>query len=155
MTKNNLAVHLKWLKTQGKPSYPQIAQSSSPRRENHEPQQPTPPIDESAILDDIPEDVENETDEEMARLLYAPQSARKPRLLSRPDTLPANTPSTSKKRSEHKQSSVVRGMETNTPTFDSVANPTDMKRLLSRFFPRTTGFIPQGRSSKVYPVTTG
>ncbi|KAJ5367820.1 hypothetical protein N7541_001761 [Penicillium brevicompactum] len=108
MTKNNLAVHLKWLKTQGKPSYPQIAQSSSPRRENHEPQQPTPPIDESAILDDIPEDVENETDEEMARLLYAPQSARKPRLLSRPDTLPANTPSTSKKRSEHKQSSVVR-----------------------------------------------
>ncbi|CAG8191338.1 unnamed protein product [Penicillium salamii] len=107
MTKNNLAVHLKWLKTQGKPSYPQLGQSSA-RRDSHGPQHPTPPIDQIATLDDIPEDVENETDEEMARLLFAPQSASKPRMLSRPDVVPANTPSTTKKCSESKQSSVIR-----------------------------------------------
>ncbi|CAG8920021.1 unnamed protein product [Penicillium salamii] len=108
MTKNNLAVHLKWLKTQGRPSYPQLGQSSA-RRDSHGPQHPTPPIDQIATLDDIPEDVENETDEEMARLLFAPQSASKPRMLSRPDVVPANTPSTTKKRSESKQPSVIRG----------------------------------------------
>lgn len=109
MTKNNLATHLKWLKTQGKPSYPKLAQSVLPQRDNHVPQQPTPPTDEFPALDDIPEDVENETDEEMARLLFAPQSASKPRMLSRPDTLPSSSPSTSKKHTETKQSSTARG----------------------------------------------
>ncbi|CAG7972291.1 unnamed protein product [Penicillium olsonii] len=105
MTKNNLAVHLKWLKTQGKPTYPQLAQSS-PRRDNHAPQHP--PVEPVSTLHDIPEDVENETDEEMARLLFAPQSASKPRMLSRPDVVPAGTPSTLRKQSASTQSSVIR-----------------------------------------------
>jgi bloom syndrome protein len=141
MTKNNLAVHLKWLKTQGKPSYPQLAQINPPEHDNHVPQQLTPPTDEFAALDDILEDAENETDEAMARLLFAPESASKPRMLSRPDTIPTSTPSTSKKRAEPKQPSVIRGkwsMETN---FLVIATKTT--RVLIRFFPRTAFIITQ------------
>jgi bloom syndrome protein len=138
MTKNNLAVHLKWLKTQGKPSYPQLAQISPP-----EPQRPTSPADEFAALDDILEDAENETDEAMARLLLAPQSASKPRMLSRPDTGPASTPSTSNKRAEPKRSSVIRGRWSTRTNFLVIA--TNTARVLPRFFPRAAIFVTQGR----------
>jgi hypothetical protein len=132
MTKNNLAVHLKWLKTQGKPLYPQLVQTSPHGPNNNVPQQLTPPTDEFAALDDILEDVENETDEAMARLLFAPQSASKPRMLSRPDTLPASTPSISKKRAEPKQSSVIRGRwSDNTRIIESTANTTRVYQILS------------------------
>ncbi|KAJ5506632.1 hypothetical protein N7453_005589 [Penicillium expansum] len=106
MTKNNLATHLKWLITQGKPLYPPLAQTSLPGRNNHASHLSISPTDEFAALDDILEDVENETDGSMARLL--PQSASKPRMLSRHDTVPASTPSTTKKRASPKQSSIVR-----------------------------------------------
>jgi bloom syndrome protein len=107
MTKNNLGAHLKWLLTQGKPLCPPLAQTSLPERDNRAPVQPIPPADEFAALDDILEDVEDETDEAMARLL--PQSASKPRMLSRHDTLHTSTPLTAKKRASPKQSSVARG----------------------------------------------
>ncbi|KAJ6128966.1 hypothetical protein N7471_010183 [Penicillium samsonianum] len=106
MTKNNLATHLKWLITQGKPLQPPLAQTSLPERNNHVSQQSIPPTDEFPALDDILEDVENETDGSMARLL--PQSASKPRMLSRHDTVPTSTPSTTKKRASPKQSSITR-----------------------------------------------
>ena len=141
MTKNNLAAHLKWLKTQGKPSYPQLTQTSPPEHGNHVPQQPTPPTDEFAALDDILEDVENETDEAMARLLFAPQSASKPRMLSRPNTVPTSTPSTSKKRTEPKQSSVIRG--TWSRQTNILENATNTICVLTRFFPRSTIIITQ------------
>ncbi|KAJ5959606.1 uncharacterized protein N7479_006756 [Penicillium vulpinum] len=106
MTKNNLATHLKWLITQGTPLRPPLAQKSLPERNNHASRQAISPADEFAALDDILEDVENETDESMARLL--PQSASKPRMLSRHDAVPTNTPSTTKKRASPKQSSIAR-----------------------------------------------
>lgn len=108
MTKNNLAIHLKWLITQGKPIHPPLAQTNLPERNNRVSPPPISPADEFAALDDILEDVENETDGSMARLL--PQSASKPRMLSRHDTVPISTPSTTKKRASPKQSSIVRGM---------------------------------------------
>ncbi|OQE47421.1 hypothetical protein PENCOP_c001G08890 [Penicillium coprophilum] len=106
MTKNNLAVHLKWLITQGKPLCHPLAQNSLPEHNNHVSQQAIPPADEFATLDDILEDVEDETDVSMARLL--PQSASKPRMLSRHDAVPTSTPCTTKKRASPKQSSIVR-----------------------------------------------
>ncbi|KAJ5773246.1 hypothetical protein N7457_008142 [Penicillium paradoxum] len=106
MTKNNLATHLKWLLTQGKPPCAPLAQPGLPGRDNRVLPQPPSPANEFAALDDILEDVENETDEAMARLL--PQSARKPRMLSRNDTVPTNAPSPSKRRTSPKQSSIAR-----------------------------------------------
>ncbi|KAJ5835647.1 hypothetical protein N7447_001673 [Penicillium robsamsonii] len=106
MTKNNLATHLKWLITQGKPLHLPLAQSSLPERNNHASQQAISPTDEFATLDDILEDVEDETYLSMARLL--PQSASKPRMLSRHDAVLTSTPSTTKKRASPKQSSKAR-----------------------------------------------
>ncbi|CAG8892584.1 unnamed protein product [Penicillium egyptiacum] len=106
MTKNNLATHLKWLITQGNPLHPTLAQTSLSERNNHVSQQSICPTDEFAALDDILEDVENETDVSMARLL--PQSASKPRMLSRHDTIPTSTPATTKKRASPQQSSIAR-----------------------------------------------
>jgi bloom syndrome protein len=99
MTKNNLAVHLKWLLKQAPPTCPALV--SLPER--NQALQSALPADESTTLHDISEHVEDDADEEMARLLFAPQSASKPRMLSRPDTTSANTPST-KQRSSPKPS---------------------------------------------------
>ncbi|KAJ5550165.1 hypothetical protein N7461_004863 [Penicillium sp. DV-2018c] len=106
MTKSNLGAHLQWLLTQGKPLCPPLAQTSLPERVNLAQPQSITPTDEFAALDGILEDVEAETDEAMARLL--PQSASKPRMLSRQDTFPAGTPLTSKKRASPKRSTVTR-----------------------------------------------
>jgi bloom syndrome protein len=108
MTKNNLATHLKWLITQGKSLYLPPAPTSLPERDNHVSQQAISPTDEFATLDDILEVAEDETDVSMARLL--PQSASKPRMLSRNDTVPISIPSTIKKRASPKKSSIARGM---------------------------------------------
>lgn len=98
MTKNNLAVHLKWLLNQGPSLYPSLS-TETPRieRENRVSQQPTPPSDESEKPDEFLEDGDTVTNETMARLMLAPPSASKPRLLSRPDSRAESTPSTSKK----------------------------------------------------------
>ncbi|KAJ5189310.1 DNA helicase ATP-dependent RecQ type [Penicillium cf. griseofulvum] len=107
MTKNNLATHLKWLITQGKPLYLPPAQISLPGRDiNHVSQQAISPTDEFATLDDILEVAEDETDVSMARLV--PQSASKPRMLSRNDTVSTSTPSTTKRRASPKKSSIAR-----------------------------------------------
>ncbi|KAJ5776471.1 uncharacterized protein N7511_001482 [Penicillium nucicola] len=98
MTKNNLAAHLKWLLKQAPPTCPALV--SLPERNAS---QSVPRADESTTLHDIPEHVDSDADEEMARLLFAPQSASKPRMLSRRDTTSANTPST-KQRSSPKPS---------------------------------------------------
>jgi bloom syndrome protein len=98
MTKNNLAVHLKWLLKQAPPKCPALV--SLPERNAS---QSIAPADESTTLHNIPEHVDDDADEEMARLLFAPQSASKPRMLSRPGPTSANTPST-KQRSSPKPS---------------------------------------------------
>lgn len=110
MTKNNLASHLKWLLNQGPSLYPSLT-SETPliERDNRVSQQPTPPSDESDIPDEVFEDCKDVTDDKMARLMLAPQSASKPRMLSRPDTNIESTPSTSNKLSSSK--SVVQGMQ--------------------------------------------
>jgi bloom syndrome protein len=110
MTKNNLASHLKWLLNQGPSLYPSLT-TETPliERDNRVSQQPTPPSDESDIPDEIFEDCNDVTDENMARLMLAPQSASKPRMLSHPDTKLGSTPS--KKLSSSK--SKVQGTQGN------------------------------------------
>lgn len=107
MTKNNLASHLKWLLNQSPSLYPSLT-SDTPliERANRVSQQPTPPSDESDRPDEIFEDCNDVTDESMARLMLAPQSASKPRMLSHSDNKLESTPSSSKKLSAR---SVVKG----------------------------------------------
>ncbi|KAJ5081611.1 ATP-dependent DNA helicase [Penicillium alfredii] len=107
MTKNNLATHLKWLLARGPSLYPSLTADST-ERDNRAPQQPTPPVDNLDLIVKVLDDGEDVKDDTMAKLLLAPQSASKPRMLSRPDTLPEKTPLTSKKRFPVIQSSVVR-----------------------------------------------
>ncbi|KAJ6127059.1 DNA helicase ATP-dependent RecQ type [Penicillium sp. IBT 18751x] len=98
MTKNNLASHLKWLLNQGPSLYPSlITDTPLIERDNCVSQQPTPPSDESDEPNEIFEHCNDVTDENMARLMLAPQSASKPRMLSHPDNSIERTPSTSKK----------------------------------------------------------
>jgi bloom syndrome protein len=108
MTKTNLASHLKWLLNQGPSLYPSLT-SDTPviERGNRVSQQPTPPSDvERDIPDEEFEDCDNVTDESMARLMLAPQSASKPRMLSHPNNKLESTPLNSKKLSAR---SVVKG----------------------------------------------
>jgi len=111
MTKNNLAAHLKWLLNRGPSLHPSLALDVCPHVEDRVSQQPTPPADEPDFLDDdFLDDVDDvATSETMARLHFAPESASKPRMLSRPDTLLEKTPSTSKKKSPPKQINTVGG----------------------------------------------
>ncbi|KAJ5168744.1 Bloom syndrome protein [Penicillium canariense] len=100
MTKNNLAVHLKWLLKQGPSLYPTLSADIFPiERGSRVSQQPTPPSDETELLDDILERADDVTDENMARLMLAPSSESKPRLLSRGNTRPPSSPVTVKKPS--------------------------------------------------------
>lgn len=109
MTKNNLAVHLKWLLKQGPSLYPSLTSESPPvERDDRVSQQPTPPSDKAEPLEAILEDDDDVTGEDMARLMLAPSSASKPRMLSRPDLRPESTPATAKKLSS--STSVIRGM---------------------------------------------
>ena len=102
MTRHNLEVHLKWLLDQGPSSYASL--SPSPRVSSDlsasqgSPSIPTPiapvgqvvtsAIDDTESLQDtfVDDDLEagagTDSDINMARLLFAPQSTRKPRLLS-------------------------------------------------------------------------
>ncbi|KAE8153410.1 hypothetical protein BDV25DRAFT_149414 [Aspergillus avenaceus] len=105
MTRHNLEVHLKWLLDQGPSLYPSLSPSAL---ENHRPIQQLQTHDQSIhapasqsleipIGDSRPLDkahvessvkyaedgLDDKLDSDMARLLFAPQSASKPRLLSR------------------------------------------------------------------------
>ena len=114
MTRHNLEVHLKWLLQQGPAIYPSLSPSArenrNSTRENHTQYQPTPALNatgnqvpEIAIGDSQPlqnNSVDNadkgpevESDEDMARLLLAPQSASKPRLFSRSTGAVTGSPS--------------------------------------------------------------
>lgn len=101
MTKNNLAVHLKWLLNQGPSLHPSLVTESPPIQRERVSQQPHLPSDENELLDAIIEDADNSEDglnEDMAKL-QSSLSARKPRLFSRPETWKDEPPSTSKKAS--------------------------------------------------------
>ncbi|KAJ6135122.1 Bloom syndrome protein [Penicillium capsulatum] len=112
MTKNNLAVHLKWLLNQGPSLYPSLSAETPPIEGNNRvSQQPPPPSDENELLDAILEDVDDDHDEPMARLVAPPQSSRKPRLVSRPDTWPENSPSTVRKQPSTKPITKVEAQE--------------------------------------------
>ena len=100
MTKNNLAVHLKWLLNQGSSLHPSLSTESPPIQRERVSQQPPLPYDESELLDAIEDahNTENVLNEDMAKLQTS-LSARKPRLFSRPETWKEEPPSTSKKAS--------------------------------------------------------
>lgn len=109
MTKNNLAVHLKWLLKQGPSLYPSLTTESPPiERDVRVSQQPTPPSDKNETLEGILEDGDDATDKNMARLMLAPSSASKPRLLSRSDPRSDSTPPTATKKLSSSRS-VVQG----------------------------------------------
>jgi bloom syndrome protein len=109
MTKNNLAVHLKWLLKQGPSLYPTLSADNPPIDSGSRvSQQPTPSSDETEFLDQLLEDAEDLKDDNMARLMLAPSSESKPRMLSRGDTRPPSSPTTVKKPSSSR--SVVQGM---------------------------------------------
>ncbi|KAF7116474.1 hypothetical protein CNMCM5793_004762 [Aspergillus hiratsukae] len=122
MTKNNLDVHLQWLLDQGPSLYPSLTsfaqeiQNSASRQPTTRPQ----PADSNASIDRLgnidvgdsqvvrevrtseeKDDGGNVTevdDTNMARLLLAPQSASKSRLLSRPEERPISNGSAAKVR---------------------------------------------------------
>ncbi|KAF3388989.1 ATP-dependent DNA helicase hus2/rqh1 [Penicillium rolfsii] len=97
MTKNNLAVHLKWLLKQGPSLYPTLSADNPPiDAGSRVSQQPTPPSDETEYLDQLLEDAEDVKNESMARLMLAPSSESKPRMLSRSDTRPPSSPTVKK-----------------------------------------------------------
>lgn len=101
MTKNNLAVHLKWLLNQGSSLHPSLSTETPPIQRERVSQQPPLPSDERELLDAIIEDAqdtENVLNEDMAKLQTS-LSARKPRSFSRPETWKEEPPSTSKKTS--------------------------------------------------------
>ncbi|GMF75572.1 unnamed protein product [Aspergillus oryzae] len=114
MTRHNLEVHLKWLLQQGPSLYPSLSPSARENRnsirENHTQNRLIPAlhatgnqVPEIAIgdsqplqkkpVDNVEKDFEVESDEDMARLLMAPQSASKPRLFSRPTDAVNRSPS--------------------------------------------------------------
>ncbi|KAJ5125766.1 Bloom syndrome protein [Penicillium atrosanguineum] len=136
MTKNNLASHLKWLLNQGPSLYLSLT-TDTPliERDNRASQQPTPPFDESDEPDEIFEDCNDVTDENMARLMLAPQSASKPRMLSHPDKTLERTPSTSKKLSSSK--SVVQGTR-NRNLYDSGISDTETGDIESYYEPTSS-----------------
>lgn len=116
MTKNNLAAHLKWLLQQGPALYPSLSPSAHEYHNNTaDRNQPTAPVPPAGALAHQPEDItiaiddlqpeakpaetghvdgkaEVDSDEEMARLLLTPASARKPRMLSLSKDAGAPTP---------------------------------------------------------------
>ncbi|KAI2794534.1 Bloom syndrome protein [Penicillium oxalicum] len=97
MTKNNLAVHLKWLLKQGPSLYPTLSPSIPTEPGSRVSHQPSPPADETQLLDQLVEDLDDLEDESMARLMLAPSSGSKPKLLSRGDTRLPSSPTVSKK----------------------------------------------------------
>ncbi|PKX98418.1 RecQ family helicase MusN [Aspergillus novofumigatus IBT 16806] len=122
MTKNNLDVHLQWLLDQGPSLYPSLT-SFAQEIQNTASRQPTTrpqPADSNASIDrsgsihvgdsqviretktneekDAGGDIIELDDPNMARLLLAPQSASKSRLLSRPGERPTSTGSAVKVR---------------------------------------------------------
>lgn len=96
MTKNNLAVHLKWLLKQGS-SIPSLSAEAPPIERTRVSQQPTPPSDESELLSAIPEEHDNAGGREMAKASQQSFSTRNPRLNSQPDTWEDESPSTTTK----------------------------------------------------------
>lgn len=113
MTKNNLAVHLKWLLKQGPSLYPSLIPSERDNQIAHvdhgiAPDQPTRQWNVSGtdlagsqanIRTTIQNTVRNGTDvnddEEMARLVLAPHSSSKPRMLSLANDASSRTPKAS------------------------------------------------------------
>lgn len=118
MTKNNLAVHLKWLLKQGSSLYPSLTPSEAayetvdvPRDSASDPSSPP----SNAPGTDIGGQQENTTtgfgdsagngaqvrddgDADMARLALAPHSASKPRMLSLINNASSRTPKTPRKQ---------------------------------------------------------
>ncbi|KAJ5650578.1 Bloom syndrome protein [Penicillium longicatenatum] len=165
MTKNNLAVHLKWLLNQGPSLHLSLStESPSIQRERVSPQ-PSLPADESELLDAIIEDAENTDDvlnEDMAKFQTS-LSARKPRLFSCPETWKDEPPSTSKKASstdtlvpeshlEPPRSSFVSRLKTplrsdrklETPSFDDV-EAIDLTGDPERFIPSSATDLGEPR----------
>ncbi|KAI9042492.1 RecQ family helicase MusN [Aspergillus affinis] len=112
MTRHNLEVHLKWLLDQGPSSYTSLSPSprvssdlSASQRPTGDPSIPAPiapvghiatsavndteSLQDTFVDDDLEAGAGTDSDINMARLLLAPQSSRKPRLLSHPkDPIP-------------------------------------------------------------------
>ncbi|OOO10589.1 ATP-dependent DNA helicase RecQ [Aspergillus oryzae] len=144
MTRHNLEVHLKWLLQQGPSLYPSLSPSARENRnsirENHTQNRLIPAlhatgnqVPEIAIgdsqplqkkpVDNVEKDFEVESDEDMARLLMAPQSASKPRLFSRPTDAVNRSPSKVNGRT-HAESPTRRREALKSPTVKSTQGDT-------------------------------
>ncbi|KAE8367821.1 hypothetical protein BDV27DRAFT_154575 [Aspergillus caelatus] len=155
MTRHNLEVHLKWLLQQGPSLYPSLSlsvrDSRNSIRENHTQNRPIPalhatgnqvpeiaigdsqPLQNSSV-DNADKGFEVESDEDMARLLLAPQSANKPRIFSRPTDAVNGSPSKPNGRThaqsptrqrEARKSPAIKGTQGDTlSSFDSIIKTT-------------------------------
>ncbi|KAE8421686.1 hypothetical protein BDV36DRAFT_304392 [Aspergillus pseudocaelatus] len=155
MTRHNLEVHLKWLLQQGPSLYPSLSlsvrDSRNSIRENHTQNRPIPalhatgnqvpkiaigdsqPLQNSSV-DNADKGFEVESDEDMARLLLAPQSANKPRIFSRPTDAVNGSPSKPNGRThaqsptrqrEARKSPTIKGTQGDTlSSFDSIIKTT-------------------------------
>ena len=114
MTRNNLQSHLKWLLGQGPSLYPSLTPAAGDNRDptsdrSRTDTRPPPAInatnddigdiatrDSQLVLDDnAAESGDLIPDDDMARLMFAPQSASKPRMLSRAKSSVSSPPSVS------------------------------------------------------------
>ncbi|KAJ5669705.1 Bloom syndrome protein [Penicillium macrosclerotiorum] len=136
MTKTNLAVHLKWLLGQGPSLYPSLSAEIPPiEPENRVSLQQPPLPDEGELSNVILEDLDDVSDDNMARLMLAPPSGSKPRMLSCSDTRPPSSPSTVKKPSSSRSVVQESFLEAPQSSFKSVcpkATPLRSNRKLER-----------------------
>ncbi|PLN81786.1 RecQ family helicase MusN [Aspergillus taichungensis] len=151
MTRNNLQSHLKWLLGQGPSLYPSLTPAAGDNRDptsGRSRSDTRPPQARIATNDDIgdiatrdsqlvlddnaaqPEDLT--PDDDMARLMFAPQSASKPRMLSRAKSSVSSPPSvangsgiveTPKVRKEALSKSIVTEQRDTTSSFRYSSRP--------------------------------
>ncbi|RMJ25156.1 helicase [Aspergillus sp. HF37] len=167
MTKNNLAVHLKWLLKQGPSLYPSLTPSEPPN-------QTSDVVRETALYQpNLPSDVpgtvveqhantgtgigdfvghgagvKGDSDADMARLALAPHSASKPRMLSLVNNASSETPKRPRKREPDESPTRERG--TRKP--DRITEPhRDIPSSFRKNSPPPTHLQPRPKSDRKPP----
>ncbi|KAB8235234.1 RecQ family helicase MusN [Aspergillus alliaceus] len=143
MTRHNLEVHLKWLLAQGPSLYPSLSPSARQNRSSikeslsQNPPIPTLRAPGSQVLEiagdsqhthensvgNVGDNTEVKSDADMARLLFAPQSANKPRLFSCSTDAVPRSPRESEDCT-HDQSPTRQRRVLKSPTIKSIQNNT-------------------------------
>ncbi|KAL4869058.1 hypothetical protein BDV12DRAFT_88620 [Aspergillus spectabilis] len=164
MTKSNLKTHLKWLLDQGPSLYPVLTPSAWESHVNphdsHSGSVPTlnliasqteelsikdsQPLVQSTVKNIADDGSEVLSDEDMARLLLAPPSASKPRMLSRTKESPSSTRKSSKNATETQ--STPKREATQTPRSKSLTESISALSSFQHLIDRTTTPIrPEGK----------